>query len=184
MVQGGEGGIEGSGHHPDAVVVFGVRGIQRQRNGLDADLLHPEDLLFGEQRRHRRRQRDSDTAGRGGRHQFGEIGPLERIAAGHHQVRQRLAVGAEAEDVVQDGDGLLGGQLAGGRLRHCSGPAVTAGQTAGVGQLPVDDHGRSVVGPICIGAYRTDAGGVSGGHVRGLLVVPRRKRVDELDDRR
>ncbi len=127
----------------------GVRAVEGQRDGLDADLLHPEDLLAGQEGSHRRGQRDADAPSLGLGDEYREVGTAQRVATGHHHVGQCLTRAASPKPVMSSSSAIASrrGELAGRGVRHGGGAAVTTGESAGVGQLPVDDHRRSLVGP-------------------------------------
>ncbi|MPM66733.1 hypothetical protein SDC9_113644 [bioreactor metagenome] len=140
-----QGGVEGAGHLPQAVMGERVGGVQRQRDRPDSQIFHPSNPLGGEQWCDRGRQRDTHTAVDCGLDEDLQIRSAQGVTAGHYDVRQRRP---EAGDRVEHLEALLGGQFARRRFGHCGGPAVLAGQPAGIGQLPIDDHRCAVIRPV------------------------------------
>ena len=95
-----------------------------------------------------------------------DVGALQRIAAGEDEVR----LGVEGCDLAEQGEALGVGELVGMRGGDGFGAAVAAGERAGLGHLPVDEHGIAGVvvmgGAMCVRVGR--CGGCDGSDIDGI----------------
>ena len=109
--------------------------VERERNRAHPGVLEAPDLLRSEQFRRARSDRDGQAEPRSGRDEVPQVGPLERVAAGEHHVRERLAERVEAFEQMQT---FGGGQLLRIALSDRLCPAMPARQIAGPRELPIN----------------------------------------------
>ena len=112
---------------------------------------HALERLERGQRRGRGRQRRLQSGRDGVADQLEQVGPLQRIAAGHHQHRPARKAG----DLIEQGLRLVGRKLVRVRLLLGRRPAMLAHQIAGQRDLVVEHQradaevARRVVGMVC-----------------------------------
>ena len=131
--------IEAAFDAPKLVVALAAVSVEADGEADEAGFFHPEDgfagHLLGPGRGHRHAQADFGAVA----DDVEDIGPLEGVAAGDDEED-----GAEPAGFIEEGEGLLDVQLPGVPAGPGLGPAVEAGERAGLGYLPDHDKGGSV----------------------------------------
>src|SRR5437660_295856 len=140
MPGGFHGALEGSGNRADIVVLLHTGAVQAESQALNSVLLELADGVVRQLGRGAGCDGNFEAQPVGVVDQRVNIFSAERIAAGEDQMRQRIA---ESNKLAEESLAFLGVELQGMCLRHSLSTAVLARQTAGLGHLPVNQHGIS-----------------------------------------
>jgi len=136
-------------------VGLGPGPVQREGEPGYPSLLEAGDHLPGEEGGGRRREPHLQGKLPGPLDEEEEVPPGQRVPAGEEEE----GLGPVGGHLLYEAEALLGGELPGKGVGHGRGPAVAAGQEAGVGHLP--GHQVGVLGEI--GAFHKAILQVKGG---------------------